>query len=389
MAGDDHGSWLTLAMIIFLTWSILFYWVRLWAKLRVKTVGADDWAVTCALAISIVHQGLMYTAINKGYGKKSELLSTDTLDAVSKYIYAGHFFYIIPVGVSKVASAFFVEQVAHHGPHSGPARIMAWVSGAWTIASLLVVAIRPPYLSPWLAMDGQATMFSRWVGVEATGLVVEVALWGLATHLVWSLQMQQNRRVFIVGAFGFRLLLIAIVAGRLYFLDPRRNGDVNHSSIIAAIFTSGALQFSILATSVTALKPFLTVFNQPMYTVGSAGLAGRSADSGDPYYKLEMFRRVDRNVEISDDSANWRPDHGSAQRSITAEPGKVFVRQKKNEGSVDRSRPYTGSANRPPRAALSSADDAASAQTDASDRMIIQKTTEVMVRYEDSKPNKR
>lgn len=49
MAGDDHGPWLTTAMIIFLTWSILFSLVRLWAKLRVKTAGWDDATVSIAL----------------------------------------------------------------------------------------------------------------------------------------------------------------------------------------------------------------------------------------------------------------------------------------------------------------------------------------------------
>lgn len=175
---------------------------------------------------------------------------------------------------------------------------------------------------------------------------------------------------------------------RLFYLDPSRNDDANYSSIIAAIFTAGALQFSIVATSVTALKPFLTVFNQPMFAYGSGGIVGRSADSGDPYYKLEMFRRVDRKVEISDDSANWRPDQGSAQRSITAEPGRAFTRVRREGDSGDRSRPYKGSATRPPRAARTS-DDAASAQTDGSERMIIQKTTEVMVRYEDDDPRQR
>ena len=85
---------------------------------------------------------------------------------------------------------------------------MAWLSGAWTVTSLLVVAIRPPYMSPWLAADGQSTMFSRWIGVEATGLAVEVALWALAIHLVMSLQMQRNRCIFIIAAFGFRLLKV-------------------------------------------------------------------------------------------------------------------------------------------------------------------------------------
>lgn len=49
MAGDDHGPWLKSAMIIFLTWSILFYGVRLWGRLRVKTAASDDVVVTCAL----------------------------------------------------------------------------------------------------------------------------------------------------------------------------------------------------------------------------------------------------------------------------------------------------------------------------------------------------
>ena len=49
MAGDDHRLWLKLAMIMFLTWSILFYGVRLWGRLRVKTAASDDVVVTCAL----------------------------------------------------------------------------------------------------------------------------------------------------------------------------------------------------------------------------------------------------------------------------------------------------------------------------------------------------
>ncbi len=46
---NNRGHWLNLAMIIFLTWSVLFYCVRVWAKIRVKTMGSDDVVVTCAL----------------------------------------------------------------------------------------------------------------------------------------------------------------------------------------------------------------------------------------------------------------------------------------------------------------------------------------------------
>lgn len=87
-----------------------------------------------------------------------------------------------------------------------PARLLAYLSAVWGAVALLVAAIRPPYLSPWLAVDGKNTMFVRWIVVEAGGMVVEALLWALSIHLVWSLQMQRNRRVFIVAAFGVRLL---------------------------------------------------------------------------------------------------------------------------------------------------------------------------------------
>lgn len=117
---------------------------------------------------------------------------------------------------------------------------------------------------------------------------------------------------------------------RLCYLAPSRNGDLNQSSITAAIFTAGALHFSIIATSVTALKPFITVFDQPKFGYG------RSAESGDPCYKLEMFRRVNRQLDVQDDSAKWRPCQGSSGRSILSEPDKVITRERGDGESDDR-----------------------------------------------------
>lgn len=101
MAGEDHGPWLTVSMVMFLAWSVLFFWVRLWSKLRVKTVGLDDWAVSLALvwysasrmailraniaqALSVIHQALLYTAVNTGYGKPGSTVSEETLIRIEK-----------------------------------------------------------------------------------------------------------------------------------------------------------------------------------------------------------------------------------------------------------------------------------------------------------------
>ncbi|KAM3508513.1 hypothetical protein MY11210_006688 [Beauveria gryllotalpidicola] len=283
MANDDHGPWLTLAMILFLAWAILFYGVRLWAKLRIKTIGADDWAVTGALVLSIICQGIMHSAVGKGYGKRSDSLSADALDSINKL----------------------------------------------------------------------------------------------------------SRRSLIIAAFGFRLLVLPLVIMRLYHLAPSNNDDLNHSSIIAAIYTAAVLQLSIVATSVTALKPFLAVFRQPMLAYGSiGGMLGRSADLGESGCKLKMFHRVRRLPEGSGDSASWWPDqHPSAERSITAEPGRAVTRKGRDDGGHDGERLYHHSfMNLPRRATNRAMDDGASTETDESDGMIIQRTTKVTVLYKHNKP---
>ncbi|XWW94311.1 hypothetical protein V2A60_002254 [Cordyceps javanica] len=227
-------------------------------------------------------------------------------------------------------------------------------------------------------------MFVRWSSVEASGLAIEAALWMLTIHLVWSLQMRPKKRITIVAVFAFRLLIVPIIIFRLHYLNPSRNDDVNYSTIPAAILTAGALHFSIVATSLTTLKPFITVFRQPVLTYGSGsgGTAGRSDDPCDTYHKLELFRRVNRQQEVSGDSARWRPDQGSAQRPIVEEPSKAYTPKGRNLGA-DAGRPYHGHANRPPRRMNRAMSDGAAAPTHASERICIQKTTEVRVWYDD------
>lgn len=49
---DNNGSWLISAMMISWVWSVLLYFVRVWAKLSVKRWGSEDYTVTTALVSS-------------------------------------------------------------------------------------------------------------------------------------------------------------------------------------------------------------------------------------------------------------------------------------------------------------------------------------------------
>ena len=43
---DNRGPWLSSAMALFLVWTALMYVVRVWAKLRTKSWGPDDWTIS-------------------------------------------------------------------------------------------------------------------------------------------------------------------------------------------------------------------------------------------------------------------------------------------------------------------------------------------------------
>jgi hypothetical protein len=45
---DNRGPWLSSAMALFLAWTTLMFLVRIWAKLRNKSWGLDDWTISAA-----------------------------------------------------------------------------------------------------------------------------------------------------------------------------------------------------------------------------------------------------------------------------------------------------------------------------------------------------
>lgn len=171
--------------------------------------------------------------------------------------------------------------------------------------------------------------------------------------------------------------LVPIVVFRLLYLAPARNGDLNISSIVPNIFTVIVAHFSIMACCVTSLKPFLHTFNQPTYEYKTSGTAQSGRSGHDNYYKLETWKKVERGGGSGSASGsghhpgNWRPHRDNVAGHATAYPAKTHTRGGK---ALQGMRWNTKQDVR---------DDADSADTDASERMIIQRTTEVSVQYEE------
>ncbi|KAG5976350.1 hypothetical protein E4U55_007352 [Claviceps digitariae] len=366
-------------MAIFLPWSTLTYAVRVWTKMRSKSWGLDDCCISAAVVSGIALVVVSCVAIQHGYGQSLADISLADLAKAKKALYAGQIFYILSMGLCRTSASFFVAHMTHFGPQSRPAYALIGLSVLWTVASMLTVAIRGDIRRPWDTMEGTQTMYSRWIGIETTGLVLELGLWILSIHLVWGLEMRKKKRAFILGAFGARLGLVPIISYRLAYLRPFQNADPMLDTIVPSILTHGAIHFSIIACSIPCLRPFLRTFN-PACAVERCGQASTSHNgTRDSYLKLDTLKRREQNVVDSDDSANWRPFQGSGEGHVIALPPESYTPIRGEKMSSSRQAHHDSMGER--------GIDAATADADATDRLIIQRTTEVSIKYEQKNPH--
>ncbi|EFY85039.1 hypothetical protein MAC_08922 [Metarhizium acridum CQMa 102] len=254
---ENHGNWLVCAMTIVWAWSTLIFFVRVWAKVTAKRWGAEDYTVSVAFLVSTMDIVAIMSAIHRGYGLPMDLIARE--DQLS--LYAGQQLYIFISGLSKVSTALFVIHLAYSGPQNRPGYVLVGVSAIWTIGSMLVIALRGDPRRPWQTLVGTKTMYFRWIVVETTGLIVEIMLVLLSVSLVGSLQLKAQKRLVILSAFAARLLLIPLVAVRLWLLSPGVNTGSTDTSIAPSIITQFTLHFSVLSASITSLRPFLRTFH--------------------------------------------------------------------------------------------------------------------------------
>ncbi|KGQ12718.1 hypothetical protein BBAD15_g1556 [Beauveria bassiana D1-5] len=164
------------------------------------------------------------------------------------------------------------------------------------------------------------------------------------------------------------------------------------------IFTQAVLHFSIIASCVTTLKPFLRHFD-PTYVLESADVNSSKRSrasmnvSRDSYYRLGAINRANRSNDDPNDKVNWRPYQGptqaepyaaayhdsSATQSSQSSKESRLLRASRSIGANLR-----GVAQGRQDGAMQSKNqgEAASLRTDASDRMIIERKREFSIKHE-------
>ncbi|KAH8707348.1 hypothetical protein HC256_010623 [Beauveria bassiana] len=316
---EIQGPWLATCMGIFFGWAFLAWLVRLWAKLRMHVWTLDDYAICGSMLATLLHVVFVSNAIRHGYGQEFDALSTSS---VTQNLYASQIFYIVSLGLCRVSAALFIVYISHSGPHIQPAQSLAIITAVWTASSLLAICMRGNIAQPWKVLDGSYTMFRRWLGIEVSGIFIELVLWGMAAHLVWGIQLKTWKRILIICAFGARLLVVVLVAVRLVLLDPRVNTDPARGATMADFLTEACVHFSIISGSATTLKPLLMSFYpanlEPAETSTSGTRSKQRTRGRDIDYRRERTRPAI--LSIGNQTCNRISIHRAAVSDITWRP---------------------------------------------------------------------
>ncbi|KAK4574440.1 hypothetical protein LTR86_001281 [Recurvomyces mirabilis] len=302
----EYSRWIVTAATIFMLWAVLMSLVRVWARWS-RNMGSamHDGIFAAAFTLAMAEDVLLYLAVSNGYGKKTASEVSAYSSNALKLHFSSQLLYVASIGLSKCSTAAFIGSLTRDKRQKRVSYLVTAVMAVWTLASVLALAILGDAFEH-IADDSEAvaTVYQRWLGIEVSGAVLEIVLWTYSITLVWGLSMPLGRRLKVVAVFGGRLLLLPIVAGRLYFLHTATK-DPN--LYLADIFTQGIINFALMAECALCLKPFLQAFHDE-YGL-STGVVGpySSNPSRDPYAQLS---------NITD--SQMRNTKGSAKTRVTA-----------------------------------------------------------------------
>ncbi|KAK5167439.1 uncharacterized protein LTR77_007138 [Saxophila tyrrhenica] len=293
MASNGTGNTaptLTTITILLFIWATVSYGVRSWVKLQKRDHwGLDDASITLAVFAMLGQIIALCYSIHRGYGSPWDAMSPDDKEVVEQSLFASQVLYVASIGFTKMSTGLFTASVLTRDPRNIKiARALVGLCCVWLVASIFTITLRGDLSQPWETLN-DTTVWTRWVGIEATGFTMDVFSAALATYLVWSLQMAVKKKLAVFCILNCRLLLALPVAFRLYYLHPSQH---NSDYIPADIVTEVIQGTSIVFACITCLKPFLSPFDPVAFNISvpRSGLFRYTAETpsgrGDRYYEL-------------------------------------------------------------------------------------------------------
>ncbi|KAI4237843.1 MAG: hypothetical protein LQ349_001538 [Xanthoria aureola] len=200
VTSTDHGAFVLITNGFALCLVLIFTIIRVFARLFINPpFDRDDLLMGVATLLAIIYSALLFSVVSKGFGKAQDLLSPAALVTVQKLLYASDFFFLFTVWASKCSMALLFTRLTPRADQKRLALALRITVTVWLVLSVFLIALQCNLSRPWIFMDPHCTdAIVRWDIIGAIDIATEVALFGMAIHLVKDLKMDVSKKSFVV-----------------------------------------------------------------------------------------------------------------------------------------------------------------------------------------------
>lgn len=244
--------------------------------------------------------------------------------------------------------------------------------GVWIVASILTVGVRCGARAPWdLSGTGSCVnVRTIWIVLSPFDIISEIFIMVLPIIMMIPVQVALGKKVFVVAAFCSRILFVAAVIVRLFYLPLDFSTNFTLRVTPAVYATQTVLCLAIVTACIPAMKPLMEAFNSGGMNVRVRGTGTDYATGShsNSHHGFQMAS-LSKSRIYAEAAENESPSESSRNRKARIQPlhnhtADQYATRKTSHGSEgDR--------------------DSISSQA-RSEQMIIRKNVEWTVKYEGS-----
>ena len=154
VAPNDHAAWIIIATAHGLVCSLFFGGLRVLVRSTISDRNSlDDYLLYIATILATIQSSIIFGACSKGLGKAVDLVSPEGQNEVQSMYYASNLFFIMAIGLSKISIVHLLHRISPIKQHKLVFNIGMGLIAAWTIGSVLAIALQCNLQHPWTIIE--------------------------------------------------------------------------------------------------------------------------------------------------------------------------------------------------------------------------------------------
>ncbi|KAJ5539071.1 hypothetical protein N7513_007403 [Penicillium frequentans] len=307
-------------IVVLTAFTLVLFIVAIAARINSSSQKAsfqpDDFAFAALVTAAFIQVSLVFGQVHYGWGTRMKSIDAGSKEQMLKLGYAADIFAVITLGLSKVTTCLFYEELFSQIQRRFIRSILLSVI-VWTVLAVLLLAIRCTS-KPWNDIDTAqcSGLLARWEAVTVIDVLTEVLLLVFAGLAISKVKISTKKRIIVFCALESRILLIPMSAVRAHLVKVQlESTDPTLSGSYATAITEIYLALSVTCLLTAFAKSFIAVYEdengisyryrEPTTKSDSKGTSQLGSRSGMTRSKDTVSRRFSRRGERTEHLKGW------------------------------------------------------------------------------------